>query len=394
MDAAPQHEQQHAPHPRRLGPAVAASILAVGLVGGGAAALGLKSVLDAGGPAVAQSPTSTTEQLPFTGSQRRFGSSYGWTPPQSGDSGDGSGTAPQQTSDATAAQSAGIVEITSTLTSGKSAGTGMVLSADGTVVTNHHVVEGATSIAVTVPATGKTYTARYVGADATRDVAVLKLNGAAGLATVHPSGSAAGVGDAVTSVGDANGDGGSLTAASGTVTAQDQSITVQGEDGTPNNLTGLLELNADLVPGDSGGAVLDGDGDVVAMNVAASTGGATVTGYAIPISTVTAVADQILRGDASGTVDLGYHGYLGVGLDPQSSLPLVASTVDGGAAKKAGIVAGDTITSVNGVTVTTATRLRAALAKLDPGDRAVIGWTTSAGAHHSATLTLGRAPVS
>lgn len=374
-----------AARPRRAGLAVAATVLGAGLVLGGAA-VGLRVAGQSSQPAY-QVPTTTTEQLPFTGSQRRFGTSYG----------DPRGMAPQtgtqQTSDATTAQSQGVVEITSTLTNGKAAGTGMVLRSDGVVVTNHHVVQGATAITVTLPTTGQTYSATYVGGDATRDIAVLKLTGASGLTTAHLDSSGVTVGDTITSVGDAGGDGGSLSAAPGTVSAKDDAITVNGDDGTAHRLTGLIRLDADLVPGDSGGAVLDSSGDVVGMNVAASTGDANVTGYAIPIATVSAVVDQILSGTNSGTVDLGYHGYLGVGLDPSTTVPLVVTVSDSSAAARARIAVGSTITSVDGTRIRTATQLRSLLAQRHPGDRATIGWITSSGTHRTATVTLGQAPV-
>lgn len=379
--------------------AIAASVLTVGLVAGGAAAIGLGA--NTGDQNTNTSPwqTSTSEQLgqqpqlpdaqlPEIQIPRAWQQQPETTTPQT----------TTNTSTATTAQSAGVVEITSTLTDGRAAGTGMVLTSDGTVVTNHHVVAGATSIQVTVPNTGKTYTATYVGGDATKDVAVLKLADASDLTTVDLTsvdreGDGVAVGDAVTAVGDANGDGGSLTAAPGTVTAKEQSITVQDDDGGASRLTGLLELTADLVPGDSGGAVLDGDGQVVAMNVAASTGDTDVTGYAIPLADVQEVVRAVLAGDASGTVDIGYHGYLGVALDSSSTTPLVVSTVSGGAAAKAGITAGDTITAVDGTSVGTAEALRSRLAATDPGDQVRISWTSGDGSRHSATVVLGRAPV-
>ena len=217
-----------------------------------------------------------------------------------GDLWNGSGTTQQQdatgssdTTDASDAAEVGLVEITSTLTNGTAAGTGIVLSSDGTIVTNHHVVAGATAIKVTVVSTGQTYTAHYVGADPVKDVAVLKLVGAQGLQTASLDSSGVQSGDDVTAVGDANGDGGSLTAAAGTVTALDQSITVQDEDGTPHQLEGLIEVNADVIPGDSGGALRGSDGKVVGMNVAASSGTSDIRGYVIPLSTVLTAVQAI-----------------------------------------------------------------------------------------------------
>lgn len=307
------------------------------------------------------------------------------------------GTAPTENSqavDATAEQSVGLVQIASTLRGGESAGTGIIASSDGTVVTNHHVVEGATSIKVTVVSTGRTYTARYVGGDPTVDVAVIRLEDAQGLTPAPTSATPASVGDPVTAVGDAGGDGGSLTASTGSVTATGQNITVRGEGGDgPTRLTDLLQLRAYVVPGDSGGAVLDSEGRVVAMNVAASANASDVTGYAIPLARVQEVADQVLAGDDSGSVEIGYRGFLGVSLDPDASAAVVEMADQDGAADNAGIGRGDTITSVDGVSTPTTERLRAVVGATDAGDRVSVTWTTADGEDRSATVTLGEAPV-
>ena len=295
--------------------------------------------------------------------------------------------------DATAEQSTGLVEITSTLADGVAKGTGLILDSDGTVVTNHHVVAGATSIKVTVVATGKTYRARFVGADATADVAVLELQDASGLTPVSFATEGVAAGDAVTAVGDAGGDGGSLTASPGTVTAFDQSIAVQDDDGGESRLSGLIELHAYVVPGDSGGAVLNADGEVVGMNVAASSGSQDVTGYAIPSSTVRSIAAKILAGDTGSGIKLGYSGYLGIELSAASDDPVVAGVQSGGAAARAGIADGATITKVDGVAITSATQLHDVVAAKSPGDRIRLTWRTSSGSTRSAVVTLGTGPV-
>ncbi|GAA4361201.1 S1C family serine protease [Angustibacter luteus] len=317
-----------------------------------------------------------------------------------GDLWNGSGTTQQQdttggtdTTDASDAASVGLVEITSTLTNGTAAGTGIVLSSDGTIVTNHHVVAGATAIKVTVVSTGQTYTAHYVGADPVKDVAVLKLVGAQGLQTASLDSSGVQSGDDVTAVGDANGDGGSLTAAAGTVTALDQSITVSDEDGTPHQLTGLIEVNADVIPGDSGGALLGSDGKVVGMNVAASSGTSDIRGYVIPLSTVLTAVQAITSGDDTGSVELGYPAYLGIGLGTDDSSATVAGVLDGTPAAGAGLQAGDVITAIDGTSVGSSAELRSALATHQPGDQVRVTWTTSDGQQQSATVTLGEGPI-
>lgn len=145
-------------------------------------------------------------------------------------------------------------------------------------MTNHHVVEEATDIEVTIASTGATYTAKVLGTDATHDVAVLRLLGARELQTVRTDSNSGDVRSEVIAVGDAGGDGGTLTAASGTVTALHQTITVKNEDGGTSRLSGLIEVDADIISGDSGGALLDASGDVIGMNVAASNGGPDITG--------------------------------------------------------------------------------------------------------------------
>jgi S1-C subfamily serine protease len=139
--------------------------------------------------------------------------------------------------------------------------------------------------------------------------------------------------------------------------------------------------------------VFNSSGEVVGMNVAASSGSRYVTGYAIPISTVEAVADQILAGDTASNINLGYSGYLGVGLDSSTTAPLVVEVTDGGGADDAGIVPGDTITTLNGTAITSGDQLRSLLAKTSPGTRVTVGWTTSGGAARTATVTLGSGPI-
>ncbi|MEO6510379.1 MAG: trypsin-like peptidase domain-containing protein [Nocardioides sp.] len=299
------------------------------------------------------------------------------------------------TSVATDAVSAGLVNITSVIGYGRgeAAGTGMVIRSNGIVVTNHHVVEGSTSVQVTVVSTGRTYRARVLGYDATRDIAVLRLVGASDLETVATDSSGVSVGDDVTAVGDAGGDGGALTAAAGTVTDLRHPITVADEStGAARRLRSLIEIDADIIPGDSGGALLSSTGEVVGMNVAASSGSANITGYVIPVRRVLRIAGAVLDDDATvGAIHLGYDAFLGVSLSGSGTT--LAGVLDGGAAADAGLAAGDSITSVGGTSVTTYAQLRRAVARYAAGAQVRVGWTDTAGTSHSATLTLGRAPV-
>lgn len=309
-------------------------------------------------------------------------------------------TVPSQleTSDATGSESSGLVEITTTVDydAGEAAGSGMVLESDGLVVTNYHVVEGATSITVTVASTGQEYDAEVLGYDVTKDVAVLQLEDASGLTTVTTDTSGVAVGDSVTAVGDAGGDGGSLTAAPGSVTDTRETITVQDElTGEERTLQRLIEVTSDVQSGDSGGALLDSDGDVVGMTVAASSGNSseTVDGYAIPISRVLDVVEQVEAGDESGSVVIGGTAFLGVQLASDSTAVTLADVVDDSPAAELGLVAGDTVTAIDGTSVSTGDELRETIAAHEPGDTVTISWTDSSGASHSGTATLVEGPV-
>ncbi|MCG7285275.1 S1C family serine protease [Cellulomonas sp. ACRRI] len=356
-----------------------------------------------------------------TGSQGGSSSGYGYggSAPSTGlpgsSSGSGStGTGTLDTSTATEAQQQGVVLIDTVLgyQSAEAAGSGIVLTSDGLVLTNNHVVEGATEITVTIGATGETYTAQVVGTDATADVAVLQLEGASGLttATLDPDDGLA-VGDAVTAVGNAQG-GGVLLAADGTVTALDQSITTQAEGvSSGESLTGLIQVDADVVSGDSGGALLDDQGEVVGITTAASSGSSDITGFAIPIDDALDVATQIVAGQDSGTITLGYPAFLGVQLatGATSTVPgpgglggatgstgagaIVAGVIDGTPAAQAGLAAGDAITAVDGTAVADGDALSAALAAHAPGDQVTLTWTTADGTAQTTTVTLIAGPA-
>jgi S1-C subfamily serine protease len=298
------------------------------------------------------------------------------------------------TTTATAAQQVGIVEIDSVLRyqNAEAAGTGMILTSDGEILTNNHVVDGATSITVTISSTGATYAATVVGTDPTEDVAVLQLANAFGLQTANLSSAAATLGESVTGVGNAGGTG-TLTAAGGTVTALDQTITASDESGAgAEQLSGLIETDAAIQAGDSGGPLYGEDGAVIGMDTAASTGGA-AQGYAIPIATAEALAAQIDSGVDNATIHQGYPAFLGVSMQDTVGGATVAGVLSGGPAADAGITAGDVITSIDGTTVTSADDLSSALAGYDAGDRVTVTWTTATGATQSATVTLATGPA-
>lgn len=389
------------------------------LAAAGALAVGVPVALAATTSVAASSRVVTVPAETNGGATYGGGSYYGGGSSGSGsDSGSGGaygGAATGTQSAATTASSSeskGIVLIDTVLgyEDAQAAGTGMVIDSDGLVLTNNHVVEGSTKITVTVASTGQTYTATVVGTDATDDVALLKLQGASGLDTVAiDQDDTESVGDAVTAVGNAEG-GGRLMAADGTITALDASVTTSAEGSiSSETLDGMIQVGAQVVSGDSGGALLDADGEVIGMTTAASSGSVDVTGFAIPIETALTLAQQMANGDESGGITLGYPAFLGVGIasgtgrgsayggyQTQTSTTAgvsIGEVYDGTPAASAGLVAGDTITSIDSTAVTDASSLSSAIASHEPGDRVTVTWVDAAGATHSAAVTLIAGPA-
>jgi S1-C subfamily serine protease len=177
----------------------------------------------------------------------------------------------------------GLVDICARLPDATAAGTGIVLSSDGEVVTNDHVVTGSSTITATDPATGRTYTAAVLGVDARRDIAVLQLQDADGLAPAALADSNdVEIGDPVEAAGNAGGRG-APTIATGQVTGLRKSVIAQNEyRHQQHRFTGVIEIDATVQPGDSGGPLFTERG-VIGMDTAAVSGGA---GFAIPINTV------------------------------------------------------------------------------------------------------------
>ena len=370
----------------------AAVIFTAGAGGGAAASLALARSTTAASAGSTLQPGGTGEQDPQNGFGPRngFGGGTGTTDPSTG-------SGATDTTTATSDQISGLVTIVSKLgyESGEAAGTGIVLTSGGRILTNNHVIDGATSIEVTDVSTGSSYAAQVVGTNATRDVAVLQLEDATGLATADIATDSPSVGDDVTAVGNANGTG-TLSAAAGTVSALDQTITTSSEDGTAGEtLEGLIEIDADVVSGDSGGAVEDADGDVIGVTTAASSGTSQVTGYAIPIDSALSVAKQIVAGDDTDEITIGLPAFLGVSLKSTtgSTGAVVEQVLEGTAAAATDLAEGDVITGVGGTTVSSREQLSAAIAEHAPGDRVQVTYTDTDGGSHTVTVTLTEGPA-
>ncbi|HEV2450785.1 MAG TPA: trypsin-like peptidase domain-containing protein [Streptosporangiaceae bacterium] len=302
----------------------------------------------------------------------------------------------------------GVVDVISTLgyAGGTAAGTGIVLRSSGEVLTNNHVINGATSIKVRDVGNGRTYLARVVGYDASRDIAVLRLSGASGLATADIGDSATvRAGNDVVAIGNAGGQDGTPSVAIGSVTALDQSITASDASShTSEQLSGLIRTNAPIQPGDSGGPLTSTRGQVIGIDTAASSGfqlSSTATeAFAIPINTAMNIARQIEAGTSSATVHVGATAFLGVEVASPAS-PFggttagaqVAGVTQGAPAAAAGLSAGDTITALGGHHIASPNNIRSVLTGYHPGDKISITWTGQSGQSHTATITLATGPA-
>ena len=347
----------------------------------------------------------------------------------------------------------GLVIINTTLqyNSEQAAATGMVITSGGLVLTNNHVIEDSTSI-VARTANGQKYQAKVVGYDVTGDVALIQLQGASGLKTV-PIGNSAAIktGDSVVAMGNAEGQS-AIVPAAGQVTALNQTITAgdQGGSVTQETLHNMIQTNADIVSGDSGGPLANSAGQVIGMDTAGNDGGFAVqqnsSGYAIPIQNALAVVAQIRQGQASSTVTIGYPPFMGVYIgqgsnsDPQAqaqlqnggngfggngfggfggngngngnqncytsdqnlvapanianvnSGTLILGTICGGPAMAAGMTAGSVITAVNGQAIGSPDSLTGVVSKFKPGTTINVTWVSPSGHRSTSSIKLSAGP--
>src|SRR5215469_11533773 len=333
----------------------------------------------------------------------------------------------------------GLVIISTTLQydSEVAAGTGMVINASGLVLTNNHVINGSTRITATVAATGTTYSATVVGYDKTGDIALIQLKNASGLTTV-PIGNSSSVraGQAVVAMGNAEGQG-SITPAPGQITGLNQTITASDEGGSTSSETlhGMIQTNADIVPGDSGGPLASSAG-VIGMDTAGNDANdqQASTGFAIPINTALSVARQIAGGRASSVITIGYPPFAGIFIGsgsssspktqaqqegqqngggsgsmpacytgnsnltvpsviaPVSSGTLIIGTICGSPAASAGMTGGAVITAVNGQAVGSPDDLSGILARFHPGEMISVTWVSPSGQQTTSSLHLAAGP--
>jgi S1-C subfamily serine protease len=283
---------------------------------------------------------------------------------------------------------------------GQAAGTGMVLTSSGEILTNNHVIRGATDIKVVVPKTGQSYSAQVVGYDVPHDVALLRASSASNLKTISLGDSGSlNPGQSVQAVGNAGGTG-RLSFASGTVTNLNRAITVGDDQGGSENLSGLIETNAAVRPGDSGGPLLNASGQVIGMDTAASVSNdvaqtTTNDGYAIPINNAMSIVKQIESGDGSESVHIGGTAFLGVESTANSysgSGAVISAVVPGSAAEAAGLSPGDLILSVGGHTISSPDELSQVVLTHKPGASVSAVYLDQSGATQTTNLTLESGP--
>ena len=328
--------------------------------------------------------------------------------PQGGSGGASSSGGPANESALAAKVAPALVDInvTSSFQGVAGAGTGVVLSSDGEVLTNNHVIDGATRVTATDIGNGRTYEAKVVGYDPSHDLAVIQLQGASGLTTATLGDSSKlSVGDKVLGLGNAGGAGGAPSRAGGTITGLDKTITAgDAFGGKTEQLTGLIQMNANVQPGDSGGAVVDTQGRVIGLITAANPSfgfgfraGSGAQSFAIPINEATAAASQMVAGHGSATVHIGPSAFLGVQLSSGffgsgGSGVTVGGVLSGQPAARAGLAAGDVITSIDGRSVGSADEIGSLMFAHHPGDTVKVTWTDTTGQTQTASIRLASGP--
>jgi S1-C subfamily serine protease len=299
-----------------------------------------------------------------------------------------------------------IVDINTVVGTGQAAGTGEIITSTGEILTNNHVVDRSTSIQVAIAGRAQTYTAHVIGVDPSADIALIQVDGSvSGLPTISfGSSSSVKVGDPIVAIGNALGQGGTPDVSQGSITALDQTITASEGGSKSEQLTGMLQSDATIYPGDSGGPIVNSAGQVVGMITAGDVQGfrssASTVNYAIPSDTILSVVNQIRSGQASSQIIYGQTGYIGVSVQnfdasaaaqlnlTVSSGALVAGVVSGAPAAGAGITRYSVITSVGGIQITNIDDLGNALLAHRPGQQVSITWVNQSGTH-TATVTLG-----
>jgi S1-C subfamily serine protease len=379
-------------------------IAAAGVAGAGVSRVAWpSSQLASGAPA----PATTTPTSENPGGDGGLGTS-----PSGGAGGSTEGAGgPSDVSAIASKVDPAVVDVNSTFNyeQAEGAGTGIVLTSTGLILTNNHVIDGETKLSVTDVGNGETYPATVIGYDNTHDVALVQLQGASGLTTAKLAPSSQSMGEAVVAIGNAGGTGGTPTSAGGSITALHQSITANDElTGGSEQLSGLIEVNANVEAGDSGGPLVNASGEVIGMDTAASESFAFSSegnqGFAIPLSAALAIARQIENGHGTATVHVGATGFLGLIEDPSENRSFlgdgatavngvdIENVVAGSPAQEAGIAEGDVVTAFDGHDVSTPEQLEHLMVLHSPGNKVTLTWVGATGQSHTTTVTLASGP--
>ncbi len=283
----------------------------------------------------------------------------------------------------------GIVDIYTTLgyEHGLAAGTGMIISRSGEVLTNNHVINGATKFKVVDVTTHRRYTATVAGYSVSRDIAVLQLARASGLRTVKRGGAVPlQIGMRIVARGNAQGRGGPPRTARGRIIALHQQIVAKDETGDAETLNNVIATDAPVVPGYSGGPLENSQNRVLGIVTAGSTSGVH-RGFAIPIKQALQIARRIESGRPNAIVHIGPTAFLGVRLANVADEAKIESVLQGKPADLAGLAGGDVITSLNGTTISSRAGLRQAVLQLVPGKAVPIAWTDTKDVAQTGTIT-------
>jgi putative serine protease PepD len=346
---------------------VAAAITAAALVGGGAGA-GIVAVANGGDHTAARAATTAT------------------APASSSTASVANGTL--SVGDIAKRDTASVVEITATSASQGSfpgsgsqsaEGTGFVYDTNGDILTNEHVVDGASSVTVKF-SDGSTYKGTVVGTDPSTDIAVVHVNAPASklVPLTLADSSDVSVGDGVVAIGNPFGLEGTVT--SGIVSALGREITAP--DSSP--IEGAIQTDAAINHGNSGGPLLNMKGEVIGITsqIESDSGGNDGVGFAVPSNTVRTIARQLIKNGQA------QHALLGVTPANASNGVGVSDVQGGSGADNAGVKVGDVISAVNGETVRTPAQLRALIAAKQPGDKLTLTIRRD-GSTKTITATLG-----
>jgi len=314
---------------------------------------------------------------------------------------------------------------------GQDAGTGMVISRSGLVLTNNHVIEGSTQISAQINGSGPMFSASVLGTSPSADVALLQLYGskhwiAVAIGTSRPPA----VGDQVIAVGNALDLPGPETVTSGIISGIGRTVTIDDPlSGAQENLSGMLQTSAAISSGNSGGPLVNSRGQVIGMTTAAASStepGETApdVGFAIPVSTALDIAHQVETGKPSASVDIGpaaatglalttvacadgFDGCLPLGFGESDEAPIgglgiyqapistgavVAGVDEGSPAAGSGLRVGDVITNFDGHVVTSPEQVTALVATLKVGDEVTVTWVGQNGTHQSGRFQLVQGP--